>query len=86
MENQAKSLHAVAYVKPVLFTRYTYFGGTPRASAEDAGSSSDSDDEDADNKFRINLSSWLDCLRVFGASAAPWHVLVCACVCVCTCV
>ena len=64
VENQAKSLHAVAYVKPVLFNRYTYFGGAPHASAADVDS--DSDDGEADNKFRINLSSWLDCLNVFG--------------------
>jgi len=71
VENQAKTLHAVAYLKPSLFSTYEFFGDQDTRESEALLHPSKSQaalaDRLADTCFRINLASLLDCLTVFGS-------------------
>ena len=68
VENQAKSLHAVAYVKPAMFTSFTYYGDPDHMDSDGGDEEGESAGVvNASTQFRVNLASLLDCLTVFGA-------------------
>lgn len=69
VENQAKSLHAVAYVKPAMFTSFTYYGDPDHMDSDGGDEEGESAGVvNASTQFRVNLASLLDCLTVFGSS------------------